>query len=322
MKITEPGVYEMSLAEYHGDICEGHSTSHSALDRIFMNSAAHYWDRCYANPDREEPTETEAMVLGRAAHHLFLGEKDFGKHFVMRPDEAPDGRAWHGTNKSCVRWQAEQARLGLSVLTPNQGEAIKRMAKRLHEEPMVQAGLLDGEIERSLIWKDRETGIWLKARPDVIPNNTGDFADLKVVADISEEGIQRNVEKFGYHRQAALVLEGAHHVLGYPLRIREPGEDGMSFTLCLVESTRPHCVEIVSLRRDDIERGMIENRWALRYLRRCLDTGEWPGPSGHQRDARYLGLTKWATEDNEYRCKQIESMLAIGRTETYEEIGA
>lgn len=313
-KISEPGVYTLPIDAYHGDICVGHSASHSSLDLIFQHSAAHYWEASYANPDREEFVASEAVTLGRAAHHLFLGETEFAKEFVLRPEEAPDGRAWNGNNKSCKEWIAEQERKGMTILLPSHVDKIKRMRDRLGKEPLIQAGLLSGKVEQSLIWQDEETGIWLKARPDVIPTHTGDFADLKIVADISDDGIQRNMANFGYHRQAALVLEGAHKVLKFPLRLREPGEEGMSFTFVFVESKRPHCVEIVTLRSADIEAGMAENRMALRYLKRCLDTNEWPGPSGHQRDARYLGLSKWAAENNEFRCREIERLLAVGTT--------
>lgn len=318
MKISEPGIYDIPIDEYHGDICVGHSASHSSLDNIFNHSAAMYWDRCYANPDREEVEPTEAMILGRAAHHLFLGEAEFDKQFILRPDEAPDGRAWNGNNLSCKEWINTQTEKGLTILIPEQVEKIRRMRDMLAKEPMIELGLLSGQIEKSLIWQDHETGIWLKARPDVIPTNSGDFSDLKVVSDINPSGLERIIARFGYHRQAALVLEGAHQVLGFPLQFRDPGEHGMSFTFVFVESKRPHCVELVTLRAADIERGMVENHVALRYLRKCLDANDWPGPSGHQQDARYLGLTEWDIKRNEFRVDQLKRMIAVG-THTQDE---
>ncbi|SCB52277.1 hypothetical protein GA0061099_103020 [Bradyrhizobium yuanmingense] len=38
--------------------------------------------------------------------------------------------------------------------------------------------MLGGAPERSLIWKDPR-GFWKKARPDEIPNASGDYAEIK-----------------------------------------------------------------------------------------------------------------------------------------------
>ena len=322
-KIAEDGVYpSVPLDDYHGDLCAGHSASHSSLDLIFTKSPLHYWDRCYANPHRAPDAPTEQMILGRAGHHLFLGERQFQKFYIRRPAMAPDGRNWHERNGSCVAWNEKFVnRKKLIPITPNQLEALAGMMTSLQREPMIINGLLGGRIEQSFVWRDRETGIWLKARPDAVPTD-GDFADLKIVSDISDEGIQSTIARFGYHRQGALILEGAHRLLNLPLQFRGPGEgDGMSFTLVFVESKRPHAIEIITLRPADLERGMDENRAALRLLKRSLDSDEWPGPSGHQKDGRYLGLTQWASDRNQYRVDQINALLAIEKPEIRTDAG-
>lgn len=310
-KITEPGIYpSIPLPIYHGDLCDGVSASHSSLERIFTKSPLHFWDKFYGNPDHEPDDPTQAMNLGRASHHLFLGERNFQKEYIRRPERYL-GEKWQGNRTVCKDWVADKQKAGLTILTPEQIDSIARMKVALEHEPMIKAGLLSGRIEQSFIWIDAETGIWMKARPDAVPSD-GDFADLKVVADISEEGLERSIAEYGYHRQGALILEGASKLMGLPLKFRGPGEgEGMSHSLVFVESKRPHAVEIVTLRPPDLQRGMDENRAARRLLRRCLDADHWPGPSGEQKDARYLGLSPWRAERNAYRVKQIEAMLAI-----------
>lgn len=302
-KIDLPGVYpSIPIDDYHSDICVGHSTSHSMLELLFRKSPAHYFDRHPMNPEREVSEATEAMNLGRAAHHLFLGEREFGKHYVARPKLAPDGAKWHGNNLSCKAWMAKQAKAGLTVLTPDQIDRIQRMRKSLAQEPLIQAGILDGRIEQSFVWQDDETGIWCKARPDVVPNDSGDFVDLKVVADISETAIRRQIAALGYHRQAAMVLEGAHRLLDIPWILRDHGNgEGMSFTFVFVESVRPHCVQVVTLKPIAIQSARADNHAALKVLRNCLDNDDWPGPSGRQVSDYYIDLPKYAIEDDEYR---------------------
>lgn len=321
--IDKPGVYpSIPLDEYHRQLTVGFSTSHSALELIFQASPLHFWDRCYLNPDRDILKPSDAMTLGRAAHHLFLGERQFQKHFIRRPSNAPDGRNWHASNNTCIDWMRREPK-GRDVLTPEMVDKIARMKVALEREPLIQAGLLAGKIEQSYVWQDAETGIWLKARPDAVPND-GDFADLKIVADISEEGIRRSINRFGYHRQGAMILEGHAKTTGAPLAFRGPGEgeeNGMSFSLVFVESVRPHAVEIVTLRPSDLKRGLDETHASLKVLKRCLDANHWPGPSGEQRDARYLGLSDWDIRDNDYRMSQIKKFLALPAPSTVEGFG-
>lgn len=330
-KITEPGVYAgiplqdtrnpadrwpAAYPDYHGDLCADHSVSHGGLERI-LKSPMHYFDRWYGNPDHEPDEPTEGMVLGRAAHHLFLGERNFQKQFIRRPEEAPDGtgRAWNGNNTSCKEWLERQAAKGLTVIKRDQVDALTRMNRSLAAEPMIKGGILNGHIEQSFVWCDDGTGLWIKARPDVVPNDIGDFADVKLIADISDVGIGRSIYSFGYHRQAALAMEGASKLLGYPMRFRDPGSgEGMSWTLVFIEAKRPHAIEIVTLKDEDLQRAVRSNRLALQLLKRSIDTGDWPGPSGHQKDGRFLGLSKYQADDETYRASQITRQLAIGAT--------
>ena len=39
-------------------------------------------------------------------------------------------------------------------------------ARALAAHPIVQAGILYGEVEQSMLWKDEETGLWCRARPE------------------------------------------------------------------------------------------------------------------------------------------------------------
>ncbi|HCE07495.1 MAG TPA: hypothetical protein DEQ40_02630 [Oxalobacteraceae bacterium] len=283
-KITKPGVYSISMEQYHSQCCIGPSVSSSGLRTIFTKSPAHFWVQSSLNPDAEEQKDTEAFVFGRAAHHLLLGEDDFSTMFIVRPDEAPDGRAWNGNNLTCKDWLAKQAKAGRTVLKPDQIEQIRGMARSLAAHPLIQAGILNGEIEKSLMFKDKETGIWLKARPDAIPNASGDFADLKTTSEIGFK-LDRSVNSYRYDMQAALTKWGCKEVLGI---------DMTDFSFVFVEKEPPHCVDVLVLNPEDIQAAEHDLRASLHTLAYCLKTGDWFGPSGTQRDARYVSLGEFA----------------------------
>lgn len=291
-KISKPGLYDrVPMESYHGDLCVGPSVSSSGLRTIFTQSPAHYIDTSYLNDEREEQEDKEAFVLGRAAHHLLLGEDAFSTLFVMRPEEAPDGRAWNGNNLSCKAWLINQAKAGRTVLTPAQIEAIRGMARSLSKHDLINAGILNGQIEQTLAWRDKETGIWLKARPDAIPGDSGDVADLKTTASFGFD-LDNSASKLRYDMQAALVKWGLKAVLDI---------DMASFSLVFVLKKRPHCVDVLTFHNEDIEQAEKDLRVALRTFAHCVKTGDWFGPSGSQHDARYLAFSQRIRENAEFR---------------------
>lgn len=299
--ITEPGAYlNVPMEFYHGQPTDGPSISSSGLRTIFTQSLKHYWDGSPLNPDRAEFTDTEFTILGRAAHHLLLGEADFSRFFVIRPDTI-EGEKWQGNKTICKKWLAEQELARLTVVTPAQMEQIRGMAAALAAEPIVQGGILNGYVEVSLFWKDAETGIWLKSRPDVVPNESGDTSDLKCVSDVSDDGISKALGDRGYHQQGALIGEAFREVLGMEME---------HFSLVYVEGKRPHSVRIDEPHPEEITQGYEENHAALRLFKRALDNGYWPGPKNVSGDGGYIRRTKWAREQSERRLKLIAQELA------------
>lgn len=288
------------MSWYHGQPCDGPSISSSQLRTIFSQSLAHYWDLSPLNPDRQEFKQTEQVIIGRAAHHLLLGEGDFSKHFIIRPDKAPDGRDWHGANKSCKEWQAQAEDAGLTVLKPEWAEYIKGMFSTLNREKAIVDGILNGMVELSMFYKDDETGIWIKSRPDAVPNDT-DASDLKCVSDISDDGISRSLGERGYHQQAALVDEAMTRIFGRGLE---------NFFLVYVEQKRPHSVRIDAINPEDIADGKEENKAALRLFKRALEDNYWPGPKNAAGDGGYVRRTSWAREAAKRRLEQIKRELA------------
>lgn len=292
--ITAPGVYrDLRLDRYHrGDVADGPSVSSTTLRQLWDRSPKHCWARSPLNPKRIEQEETDALILGRATHHLICQQINFAGEFVVRPDIF-EGKPWHGNRTECKNWLKARAREGKSVLKPEQVDQIKGMAVSLGEFPLFQAGALDGLIERSLFWQDKETGLWLKARPDAIPNDSGDFTDLKTTLSVLYHDLQRTLAEYGYIQQAALVMEGA----------RALGIEASSFTLIWVETKPPHCVRAQQLKDEDIARGIRMNRIAIRMFANCLAADSWPGPGDDRADAEYIDLPEWKRKQIDERLK-------------------
>ncbi len=282
MKISAAGLYRISIELYHSDCAAGPSVSSSGLREIINRSPAHFWAYSYLNPERIEKPETRTFALGRAAHHLLLGEDQFTTLFIARPANL-EGEPWQGNRKVCKQWLLDQAKAGRTVLLPAEIETIRGMAKSLAVHPLVKAGILNGEVEQSMIWPDPETGVYCKSRPDAVPNDSGDVCDLKTTTDVGYDDLSRTIGEFSYHQQAALVGEGFKQVLGRPMT---------SFSLCFVEKLPPYCVRVVTLKDCDLERGARLNRAALRIFADCMERGVWPGP-GDYSDADFIEIPTW-----------------------------
>lgn len=293
--IDRPGVYRLTLEQYHGQPCSGPSISSSGLRRILRESPAHFYAHSSLNPDRIEDEETQALLLGRAAHHLLLGEDDFSTLFIARPERFDSWR----TNEAKT-WKAKQEADGRTVLLPAQLEQIRGMARALARHPLVQAGILNGEIEQSMIFRDK-TGVYLKNRPDSVPNDSGDFCDLKTTRKFGEDLDREIFGGYRYDMAAALTKWAAKEVLGLNMA---------SFSFVFVESEPPHCVEVVTLKLEDIEEAEADLRVAIDTFAYCLKTENWFGPSGTQSDARYAHKPEWVQKSQEFRRAFLEREIA------------
>lgn len=311
--ISTPGAYSnVGMASYHGRLVDGDSASRSQLWKIVDKSPAHLWIGHYANPDREPEAPNDAKRFGRAAHHLLLGEDDFHETFALQPDTYPEGadypamigneKPWHNGAKWCRAWRAATEATGREVITAKELETVRRMAGGLNGHPLVRAGILNGLIETTMAARHPKTGIWLKIRPDAIPTDGPDIGDLKTIADISDEGIEKAIGDSG------LFMQGAMTRMVYDLL----GMEFASFSMIFAEKTAPYCVRVKTLTDGDLDTGTQAVETALRVYARCLASGTaWPGPGGTQTDAEFSQMTPWKRGQIERRLQALEKEMSL-----------
>src|SRR5262249_6669221 len=153
-------------------------------------------------------------------------------------------------------------------------------------------GILDGMIERSFFWRDKETGIWLKWRPDSVPTDAADFADIKTTTSVLWPDLCRTLRELAYYQQAALGRWACREILKMEMA---------SFTYLFVEKETPWCTRDVRVEDQDLIRGERMNRACLRIFQRCLKEGHWPGPGEGNEGNERLGLSPTARESIDMR---------------------
>jgi len=264
--ITEPGIYTaIPLADYHKQLTDTPSVSSSGLRTIEAESPLHYWHSSYMNPDRPAPEYVPHFALGSAVHTLMLGEDGFRDQYVVRP---PEFRDWRG--KDAQGWRDGMLALGKTVLVPEDLAAIRGIAQRLNAEPLIRDGLFGGLVESSLCWRDAETGVWLKARPDTLNPAADLIADLKTTKSADGQSCRRSITDFGYHVQLALAAEGYEVLYG-----REIPND--CFILVFAETKAPYAINIKPVDAEAVWYGRRQIRRAVRIFAECLNRNEWPG---------------------------------------------
>lgn len=284
-KITENGVYSgIDLEIYHKNtkLLDGPSISKSALKWLTPDqggSPKAFWGRWAYNPKHFVPKTSDALDFGKATHALLLGDEVFADKFAIRPEKWSDWR----TNDAKA-WREAMIKLGRTVITSEQFETIQRIHADASQHPLVRQGILNGRIERSMFWKDPETEIWLKSRPDAVPNADGVFADLKTTSSFAEDFLERQLHDAGYYLQAAMtrmVCRG----LGIPFE---------TFAFVYVLNDDVPDTTVVEINELDIERGERVIRWALDTIRQCLDTGTWPGARPFSDGNRTIQMKPWS----------------------------
>jgi hypothetical protein len=274
----EPGLYyQLPIDQYHGD---RESISKSGLDEI-ARSPAHYFAR-RQDPARPPPRDKPGQLEGTLAHCATVEPDQFPMRF----------RVGSNVNRNTKVWKefAEKAHAdGLEPIQESQFDAAMRQAAAVRALPEVKDALASGQAEISAYWRDDETGVLCRCRPDWMSIAGHDgcvLMDLKTYSDASAAQFVRQVARKSYAGQAALYTDGFGKASGLMVH---------GFVFVAVETEWPHAAACYMLDHESLEAG---RRWYRRHLTtyaECLRTGVWPGYSPR---IELLTLPRWATLEN------------------------
>ncbi len=275
-KITTPGIYSMSNADYHGDPCDSPALGSTGARKLVSECPAAFR---YAVPEVKEEFD-----IGNAAHLL-----------TLQPDlfEAAIGRVpFDDYRKKEAQVSRDDIRAsGRIPLTMKQVVDVESMRAAVFADPIASLAFLEGTPEQSMFWRDPEFGFWCKTRPDWLPTHRRYLVDIKTSTSADPEAFTKSVVNFGYHQQAAWYLDGVEAVTG---------ERPERFAFIVACKKPPYLVTTCWLDEEAIGWGRILNRYARGLFAWCLDRDEWPsyrpditGPPG----AFTISLPHWAVRD-------------------------
>lgn len=270
------GVYAgIGIEDYHA----GPGHSNSGLKHV-KRSVAHY-----EHERAKGGKKTKAMVEGSWFHALMEDEEGFLAQ--VEPIEA-------GVNWGTKAYEKLQAGFpGKTLIAEDVLARLRRMQERALSNPHV-ARFQQGHRELSGYWADPETGLLLKCRPDVYHEDLRFLIDYKTTEDASDEEFARSCSNFGYHRQAAMALDGFNAATRQRTKKQlgvDPGDVVDAFVLVAVESAEPHGLALYCLDPQDVELG---RRQYLARVRRVAEVAQAQREASYPQDIQTLRLPGWA----------------------------
>lgn len=263
MKITEPGVYNLTSEAYHADPCAPMSLSSTGARSLVKDCPALFK---FSRDNRENK---RCFDIGTAGHLMVLEPELFADQVVIVQGYTKDGKPSDGYKTQDAKDQREAAyEAGKTPLLSAELDQVKAMRDAIWNDPIASQAFKGGVTEQSMFWKDKDTGIWCRCRPDFTPKHGRYLVDYKTSASANPEEFKKAILNMGYDQQAAWYLEGYEAVTG-----KRPE----SFWFIVQMKNPPYLVSIIRIGAASLARGETLNQYARSTLAWCLENDEWPG---------------------------------------------
>lgn len=234
------------------------------------------------------PEQTKEQSLGVAIHAMVLEPENFGKRVAVLPSDI-NMRTKKGKEEYELFMQDNE---GKAVIDSDQNELANRINESVRKSRFAWSLLSseDGRSEVRFEWIDPQTGLRLKGFADRITERL--IIDLKTDGDvaINPQTFGRAAANFGYHRQAALYVNGD--------AIANNRKVAKQFVHVVVSKKPPYDVGVFRLSDSDLQLGYDQQRKTIDELAFCFETGIWePRYSGEEivevQLPRYAHFEQW-----------------------------
>ncbi len=289
----ETGVYpNLSNEEYHG---HKDSISRSAIME-FDDSPYKYWAH-YINPQRPLRLQTPQMLFGEAFHTFVLELEEFENRFIIEPElqKSPPRVLLKNVGRPTFNaYKVEKAKIDLinnkvkedfeeqaenkKILTFSDFKKLTEMKDRLLTNKRVIQLLEEARIEHSFFWMDKDSGLLIKARPDILQG--GIMIDLKTCKNASPHGFQSAMIEGGYHIQGAMCVDALQEVEDIQIKC---------VVNIAIEKEYPYAISLPVIDEIALEYGQKKYKEVLLNIKSCKEQNEWP-----DYDVYTASLPKWA----------------------------
>lgn len=245
----------------------GPGISKTGLWKIHTSTPAHF--------RFGERKDSAAFDFGEAVHLAILQPNEF-EDIVYRGPEDRRGNKWKDAAEFC-------GIDGKLLLTSGDFDRALSIRDIVHADAWINTIITGGQraVEASGFWRDEETGVICRCRPDLYRADLGIILDVKTTVDAGPTGFAKSVVNYGYHAQEAFYTDGW----------RALGQQVDGFVFLAVEKEAPFAKAIYELPPSIVEEGRAVIRKSLATYADCARSNIWPGyPEGVQE----LQFPRWA----------------------------
>ena len=196
--------------------------------------------------------------------------------FIYKPE------ILNARSKDGKEWKARQEEAGRTVLSEDDKEQLQAMTKSLLAcKPAYDLLNADGIAEQSFFWKNEQTGLDCKCRPDYLFEDGSTIVDVKTTTDASLKGFSRSVCNFRYHVQAGFYLHGIEQATGV-----RPDR----FIFLAIEKTAPYGVGVY-----EADSAMVTNGFeqAMIDLQKIEEWKRTENYTGYTEEIQQISLPAW-----------------------------
>lgn len=252
----------LSNEDYHADKS---FVSSSGLKHL-IKSPKHF-KKLYL--EAESKPDTNAMRFGRIVHLALLEPNKFKEKVKAVPDFG-DLRLVINREKK-KEWLAQLPQ-GVEFVSINEYEDLLQIIDSVLENKDALELIKDGIFECSGFFRDPETGLACKIRPDIMRHNLEILPDVKTSAFPDKEAFSREIWKYRYDISMAYYRLGIECITGIRPKV---------VRFIVVEKEPPFEVLIFEMDIGMVNRAETELRVLLNMLAKCIEKNHFPGRQGN-----------------------------------------
>lgn len=286
------GLYPgMSNEDYHrspGISCSG---MHE-----FRRKPSRYWS-LYLNPERPPRKEKAGQLEGTLCHCAALEPDEFDFRYVVTPEGAPARPTERSrkakkpsadTQYALEWWDAfEEMNPKRRVITQEQYDRAWHQADSIRKLPDVAAAFAAGAPEVAAFWRDPQTGVLCRCKPDWVQKCGGRSVvlfDVKTYDNVEDEAFAAQISRKYYDWQDAMYSDGYAHAAGVTVE---------GFVFIAVEPEYPWEANLLMLDAPSREHAARQFHERLEQYAWCLEHNVWPGYS----EIKEVSLSRWRLRD-------------------------
>lgn len=254
----ENGMYlDISNADYHS--AEG--ISKSTLDKVAQGASQYLWS--LSCPLATNPN-TKALDIGTLIHCM-LGEHDeFEKRYIVQPDFGDLRLKENKAQKQA--WEEERANSDLIVISQDEMNMANDIYASCLAHPLASKYITDKNAisESSIFVTDKDTGLQLKVRPDILLPHKQLIVDIKTTSDFNN--FEKSIDLFRYDVQQAMYTEVVSKHYGVKF-------DFVFLVVSTKQNMGRYPVKVVKLAKSFLSKGKTIFRRDVERLKEIIDKG-------------------------------------------------